>query len=145
MRLTRYEPWGLFNQLSREFDNPFYPPTGEDKESATASDWSPAVDIKEDNDKFVITADIPGVDPENIDVHMENGMLSISGERSSEAKEEREGYKRIERARGTFLRRFTLPDTADADRISAKSNHGVLEITIPKHEKSLTRKISISH
>lgn len=146
MRLTRYEqPWGLLNQLSRDLNNPFYPATGEENETASASDWAPDVDIKEDDNQFVITADVPGVDPKDIDVHMENGMLSISGERSSETKEEREGYKRIERARGSFLRRFTLPDTADADKISAKSNHGVLEIEIPKHEKSQTRKISISH
>ena len=145
MRLTRYEPWGLLNQLSRELSSPLYPATGEEKETASASDWAPDVDIKEDDNQFVITADVPGVDPKDIDVHMENGMLSISGERSSETKEERDGYKRIERARGTFLRRFTLPDTADADKISAKSNHGVLEITIPKHEKSQARKISISH
>lgn len=146
MRLTRYEPWGLLNQLSREFSNPYFPPkTGEEKESVSASDWVPDVDIKEEENQFVICADIPGVDPKDIDVHMEKGMLSISGERSSETREEREGYKRLERARGTFLRRFTLPDTADADKISAKSNHGVLEITIPKHEKSVARKISVAH
>ena len=102
MRPTRYEPWGLLNQLSREMSNPLYPPTREEKESASASDWVPDVDIKEEDNQFVICADIPGVDPKDIDVHMEKGMLSISGERSSETKEEREGYKRIERARGTF-------------------------------------------
>ena len=108
------------------------------------SDWTPAVDIKETESEFLIRADIPGVNPDDIDVHMENGMLTIKGERKSETKDEREGYKRIERHRGTFYRRFSLPDTANADKISAKSNHGVLEITIPKQEKAQARKIQVN-
>lgn len=144
MRLSRYEPWGLLNQSSNDPNQVFNPfLTRDEKESASASDWVPDVDIKEEDDRFVIHADIPGVDPKDIDVHMENGMLSINGERSSETKEEREGYKRIERARGTFLRRFTLPDTAEADKISAKCTNGVLEVVIPKHEKLQARKISV--
>lgn len=144
MRLSRYEPWSLLDQSSNgihQIFNPFL--TRDEKENASASDWVPDVDIKEEDDRFVIHADIPGVDPKDIEVHMENGMLSINGERSSETKDEREGYKRIERARGTFLRRFTLPDTADADKISAKSTNGVLEVVIPKHEKLQARKISV--
>ena len=143
MSLVRYEPWGMLDQLRREMDRMYGMREAQDETASPTSDWVPAVDVREDKDCFVITADIPGVDPEKIEVHTENGMLTIKGERESEKKEEREGYKRIERARGTFFRRFTLPDTADTDKISAKSKHGVLEITIPKHEKLQPRKISV--
>ncbi|HFQ13754.1 MAG TPA: Hsp20/alpha crystallin family protein [Gammaproteobacteria bacterium] len=144
MTLVRYEPWNLLNQFRRELDR-FYetPAEGDETSSIATSDWIPAVDIKETDKAFEIHADIPGVDPKDIDVHMENGILTIKGERNTENKEEREGYKRIERSRGTFYRRFSLPDSADADKISAKSNHGVLEITIPKQEKVQPRKISV--
>ena len=144
MTLVRYEPWNLLNQFRREMDR-FYDPTseGDETSSIATSDWIPAVDIKETDTAFEIHADIPGVDPKDINVHMEDGILTIKGERKSESKEEHEGYKRIERSRGSFYRRFSLPDTADADKISAKSNHGVLEITIPKQEKVQPRKISV--
>ncbi len=144
MTLVRYEPWNLLNQFRRDMDR-FYeaPGEGDETSSIATSDWIPAVDIRETDTAFEIHADIPGVDPKDIDVHMENGILTIKGERQSESKEEHEGYKRIERSRGSFYRRFSLPDTADADKITAKSNHGVLEITIPKQEKVQPRKISV--
>ena len=139
MSLVRYEPWGVLEQMRREMDRMM----GEDN-AATASDWVPAVDIKEEKDSFVISADLPGVDAKHIDVHAENGVLTIQGERESEKKEKREGYKRIERAYGSFFRRFTLPDTADTDKISAKCSNGVLTVTIPKQEKLQPRKISVA-
>lgn len=134
------DPWSLLEQLRREMDRSY---SQSADEGVTASDWVPAVDIREDDDSFVITADIPGVDPREIDVHTENGMLIIKGERNAEKKEQREGYKRVERAYGTFFRRFTLPDTADVEKIAARSQHGVLEVRIPKHEKLQPRKISV--
>ena len=140
MSLMRYEPWSLLDQLRREMESASR--SGEEGNVA-ASDWVPAVDVREEADRFVIVADIPGVEPQDIEVHAENGMLTIKGERESETKEERAGYKRVERARGSFFRRFTLPDTADTDKISAKSKHGVLEVEIPKHEKLQPRKISV--
>lgn len=144
MSLTRYEPRNTMEQLRREMGRMFegLPAIDEGSNIAT-SDWVPAVDIKENEKEFVIHADIPGVDPNDIDVHMEDGMLTIKGERESESKEEHEGYKRIERKRGSFYRRFSLPDTANADKISAKSKNGVLEITIPKQEKAQARKIEV--
>ena len=142
MTLTRYEPWNLLDQMRREMDRAFDSRTDEGSSVAT-SDWVPAVDIKEEKDSFVIVADIPGVDPKDIEVHMENGMLTIKGEKESEKKEEREGYKRVERSFGSFYRRFSLPDTADAEKITAKSNNGVLEVTIGKQEQVQPRKISV--
>ena len=142
MSLVRYDPWSLLDQLRREMDRA-YEGRGDDASISAAADWTPAVDIKEEKDCFVVHADLPGVDPKAIEVHAENGMLTIKGERESEKKEEKEGYKRIERVHGSFYRRFTLPDTADTDKITAKSNNGVLEIRIPKHEKLQPRKITV--
>lgn len=143
MALVRYEPWNVLNQLRREMDRVIEGSENAEGSNIATADWTPAVDIKETDSAFVITADIPGVDPKDIEVNMENGMLTIKGERQEEKEEEKEGYKRIERVRGTFYRRFSLPDTADADKISAKSKHGVLEITIPKQEKVQPRKIAV--
>lgn len=149
MSLVRYEPFALLDRLQKEFNrlgsfDPFAgEEAGDDNSNIAVSHWRPAVDIKEEADRFVILADLPGVNPEEIDVTMENGVLTLKGERKSEKTEEREGYKRVERARGTFYRRFSLPDTADADRIEAKSRDGVLEITIPKMDKVQPRRISV--
>ncbi len=147
MAMTRYEPWSAFQQLSDELNRMFDQRPNRHTDEAgnvVASDWVPAVDIREEDDAFVIHADIPGVEPADIDVHMEKGMLSICGERSKLTKEEQDGYKRTERARGTFLRRFSLPDSADAERIAAKCKNGVLEVVIPKHEKLQPRKITVA-
>lgn len=136
-----YQPWSLLNQLQKELERAH---EGSPNEGTIATaEWSPSVDIKEDADKFVLQADIPGVKPEDIDVNMENGVLTIKGEKKTEAKTEQEGYKRVERTYGTFYRRFSLPDTANADAISAKSKHGVLEIVIPKREAVKPKKISV--
>ena len=144
MTLVRYDPWNMMDQFRKEMDRLFEGRAGgDDSGSVVTSDWVPAVDIKETDTGFEIHADIPGVNPDDIEVHMENGVLSIKGERESETKDEREGYKRVERQHGVFYRRFSLPDTADADKISAKSKNGVLEITIPKQEEVKPRKISV--
>ncbi|WP_127475405.1 Hsp20/alpha crystallin family protein [Sulfurivermis fontis] len=141
MSLVRYDPWSLLDQLRREMDRAYE--GREESGISTASDWVPAVDIKEEPDCFLIRADVPGVDPKAIEVHAENGMLTIKGERESEKKEEKEGYKRVERVYGSFFRRFSLPDTADTDKITAKSNNGVLEVRVPKHERVQPRKITV--
>ena len=143
MSMVRYEPWSLFDQMRREMERALDTRTAEGSSVAT-SDWVPAVDIKETDDSFVIIADIPGVDPKDIEVHMENGVLTIKGEKETEKKDESEGYKRIERSYGSFYRRFSLPDSANAEKITANSNHGVLEVTIAKQEKVQPRKISVN-
>jgi HSP20 family protein len=142
MAIIRYEPWNLLHQLQQELER-----SRDDKsdEGAVATaEWAPAVDIKEEVDKFVIHADIPGVKPEDIEVSMEAGVLTVKGEKESEAKTEKEGYKRVERTYGSFYRRFSLPDTADGDAINAKCKHGVLEITIPKREAVKPKRISVA-
>jgi HSP20 family protein len=146
MSVVRYEPWGLLNQLHGEIDRLFdtrLQKYGDERNHLAASDWVPAVDIREEQERYVIHADVPGVKPEDIEIHMEDGVLTISGQRAGDSEEEREGYKRVERVRGSFFRRFSLPDTADADGISARSADGVLEIVIPKQAKVMPKRIKV--
>ncbi len=151
MSLIQYQPWnantwstlnnlrGQLNQLIG-MDSPGF---DEEQTDVATSAWRPSVDIREEDDRYVFLADIPGVDPKDIEVTAENGMLTIKGERQSESKEEREGYKRIERSSGSFYRRFSLPDGSDTENIKAESKNGVLELTVPKAEKVKPRKIDI--
>ena len=143
MNLTRHNPWSLFDQLQRELNMPMSKFDTEENGNIATANWAPAVDIKEDDGAFTLLADIPGVDPDEIEVTMDKGVLTIKGERQSEKKTEEENYKRVERQYGVFYRRFTLPDSADADGIEAQSEHGVLKITIPKQEVAQSRRISV--
>ena len=142
MAITRYEPWSLLSQLQKELLS-----SQDDKASegliATA-EWVPSVDIKEAADKFIIYADIPGVKPEDIDVSMDAGVLTVRGKKESEVKTEKEGYKRVERSAGSFYRRFSLPDSANDEAINAKCKLGVLEIVIPKKEAVKPKRINVS-
>ena len=142
MAIIRYKPWDLLDQLQQELELSRGDKSGEG--AVATAEWAPAVDIKEEVDKFVIHADIPGVKPEDIEVSMEAGVLTVKGEKESEAKTEKEGYKRVERTYGSFYRRFSLPDTADGDAINAKCKHGVLEIIIPKREAVKPKRISVA-
>jgi HSP20 family protein len=143
MSLVRYEPWSLINQLQHELSRAFDDGLGRSERDHTVADWVPTVDIREEEKRFVLSADLPGVDPKDIEVTMEDGILTLRGKRVLEQREEREGYRRVERVSGQFFRRFTLPDTADAESISAKSGQGVLEVTIPKQPKLQPRRIAI--
>lgn len=144
MALIRYEPLNLLNQLQREVNRLFDTSRFGDEETGhTLADWMPAVDIKEEASQFVIRADLPGVEIKDIDITLENGVLTLKGRRASEKKEETEQFRRVERVRGTFLRRFSLPDVADADKVSARCKDGVLEVTVPKREAAQPRRVAI--
>ena len=148
MAITRYNPWNLPARVPNEFRDlfeKFFNEEQQDQSNVVTSQWAPHVDIKEEPGRFLILADIPGVDPKDIEVHMEKGILTIKGERKSEAKEENEKFTRVERSRGVFYRRFALPDSADADGITANGKHGVLEIAIPKRPETTPRRIAINH
>lgn len=150
MTLIRYQPWGLVNQLHNELNRMFDGPAGTmqagsfDGGDAVATDWVPSVDVKEEADRWVVHADVPGVDPADIEVSMADGALTIRGSRKSESTDERDGWRRVERVSGSFYRRFTLPDTADAAGIKAASKHGVLELTIPKQPKVQPKRITVN-
>ena len=129
MTVLRYEPWSLVNRLQKDIDRLFGAP------STTAADsgaWLPPVDIIEEANQFVLHVDLPGVDPKAVEVTSEQGVLTIRGRREESRKESREGFRRVERISGEFQRRFSLPETADAQNIKAKVANGVLEVAIPK-------------
>ena len=148
MALVSYDPWGSLSKLHDDVNRVFQSRLGNleqaDGSSAATSHWTPAVDIEEQTDRFVITADVPGVAPEDIEITMENGVLTIQGERKAEKNVGQNGYRRVERISGSFYRRFSLPDTADGEAITARGQNGVVEITIPKGEKAKARRISIA-
>lgn len=114
-----------------------------DQSNVVTSQWAPRVDIKEEDNRFMILADIPGVDPAEIEVHMDKGILTIKGERTTASSEDSAQYSRVERSHGVFYRRFSLPDSADAESISANGRNGVLEISIPKKPESTPRRIEV--
>ena len=145
MSLVRRNPWSIFDQLNRELNNPAASYGSEDDANVATASWTPSVDITEDENCFKLLADIPGVKPEDIDVSMDNGVLTVKGERKTEEKTEKENFRRVERQHGVFYRRFTLPETANADKIEAHSENGVLKITIPKQEVAQARRISVKH
>lgn len=142
MALVRYEPINLFDQFNNEINRFF---SGMPRQAANQERaWVPAVDIREEEQRFVLSADIPGVDRANVDVTLENGVLTIKGERHAEKQETGEDFHRRERVHGTFLRQFSLPDTVNADSINATVKDGVLVIEIPKHAKPEPRKITVA-
>jgi HSP20 family protein len=146
MHITRYEPWSLFNLMQRDFDrltgNRVGPTTADDHGNSVA-DFIPAVDVVEETDRFVLRADLPGVDPQDIAISMENGTLSLAGERHTEKSENVDGLHRFERSSGRFFRRFSLPESADDENISAKSANGILEVVIPKKQLVQSRRITV--
>ncbi|MFW0072585.1 MAG: Hsp20/alpha crystallin family protein [Coxiella-like endosymbiont] len=107
------------------------------------SEWSPSIDIKDKGSHYLICADVPGVDPKEIEVSMENNVLTIKGEKETKAEEKDENYLRVERTKGSFMRWFSLPESVDPEHIKAKSKYGVLEITVPKATMSTSKKIEI--
>lgn len=145
MSLTRYSnpaPRHLQDEIKQVFEK-FFNADDADASSVVTSQWVPRVDIKEEAERFVIFADLPGVDPEGIEVQMDKGILSIKGERSTGASEDGARFSRVERAHGVFYRRFALPDSANPEGITAAGKHGVLEITIPKRPETTPRRIQV--
>lgn len=129
--------------FDRLFEGTLFQNGATDESSVVTSQWIPRVDIKEEPNRFVLYADIPGVDPKDIEVQMDKGMLTIKGERRGEAVVETENFSRIERRHGSFHRRFALPDSADPEGISAIGHNGVLQISIPKRPETTPRRIQV--
>jgi HSP20 family protein len=144
MAIVRYEPWTVVNRLHQSLDQFFNETLNSPEASSSPSvAWVPRVDIHEEKDRFVVLADVPGVEPKDIDITAEKGVLTVRGERRAEKRVTDNGYERIERVSGTFLRRFTLPEGANTESITAKQTNGVLEVTIPKAPTAQPRRISI--
>lgn len=151
MNIVRYRQSPGQNTLQNEFRQMFdrlfegnlFDQGSADESSVVTSQWVPHVDVKEEKDRFVLYADLPGIDPNDIEVSMDKGILTIKGERSSETSEQTDRFSRIERHYGSFYRRFALPDSADPEGIQAHGRNGVLEITIPKRPEAAPRRIPI--
>lgn len=149
MTLVRYEPWSVLNQLhgqiNRIFDRELNGGAGAGTAgSAATADWIPAADIEEYSDRFVLRLDVPGVDVAAIDITLDQGLLSVSGERTKGVPSKDVERSRSERPNGRFHRRFTLPDTADAANVRATGSNGIVEVTIPKQAKAQPRRIQVA-
>ena len=135
MRLTRFEPWPYAD---------FWRPETRRNPGANAGvAWIPAVDILEEKERFVLRADLPGVKADDIDINMDAGVLTITGKRQAIADDDVAEVRRSERKSGDFRRRFTLPDTADAENVAAKSRDGILEVSIAKLPEVQARRITV--
>ena len=139
MALIRWEPARELRDMNRLFNTFFEPSTG-----SVMRRWSPARDLVETEDNYVLRADLPGVSEGDVKIELDDNVLTISGERKSAHKEAKEGYYRVERAYGSFSRTLTLPEGVDADAISASFDRGVLEVRVPKPEQRKPRKVEIS-
>lgn len=115
-----------------------------DDELEGLAGWKPAVDVKENDKEYVITADIPGVEPNDVDVRLEGNTLTVSGERKTEERDDRNGYRRVERFEGSFYRALTLPDASDTEQVEASAKDGVITIRIPKSAGRQAKRIKIS-
>ena len=141
--LNRWEPYrgtqGLESQVSRMLNDFF----GRSQESNLTS-WAPAVDIFESEHELVVKADLPDVKPEELDIRVENNILTIRGERKFEKKVDEKNYLRVERAYGSFARSFSLANTVNSEAIKAEYKDGVLTLTIPKREEAKPKQIKVN-
>lgn len=146
MSIVRHQPHGLLGELQREMERLFSAsPLREDgAASLSGSDWSPAVDVREEADRYLVCVDLPGVPPDAVDIDLEQGVLTISGERPAIAPDEAAGYRRAERPRGRFVRRFSVPESVDVEQVAAHARDGVLQVSIPKLAKVMARRIPVS-
>ena len=147
MALIRWEPVAelnsIQNEMNRLFNTFFDQPGATGRGGGTSRRWIPAMDLVETNDHYVLRADLPGLSDEDVNIALEDNMLTISGERKAEH-EQQQGYYRLERASGSFSRSLTLPEGVDPDGVQAHFDRGVLEISIPKPEQKKPRQVQIS-
>lgn len=141
--LIHYEPAKMINDMRNLMENLWESTFDLDTNRVFTSQWLPAIDIKEEKDKFLIAADLPGVDPKNIEISVENNVLTLKGKREETHEETKGSYYRMERTQGQFYRQFTLPSAVDSAHIIAKSKQGVLELTIPKNKQKEVKKIEV--
>ena len=149
MAIVRFEPFrdlvAVQNRLNRIFDDAFGGnPRASEEDWALGGQWAPSVDIFEHEGNLVLKAELPGIEPKDVDVHVENNVLTLRGERKFESEVKREKYHRVERAYGTFSRSFTLPNVVDTEKIKAEFKDGVLQVTLPQREEAKPKQIQVS-
>lgn len=133
----------LENRLEKYFGRPAINGNGGAKEAMTVAQWAPAVDITEDDKEYVVKAELPELKKEEVKVTVENGELSISGERKFEKEEKNKKYHRVERSYGSFVRSFTLPEAVNGDKVNAEFKDGLLTVHLPKDEKAKPKSIDV--
>ncbi len=145
--LTRWSPWKELEEMEKRLSTIFghaqVATNGEKKEAITVTEWSPLVDITEDEKEYVVKAEIPEMKKEDIKINVHDDVLSISGERKYEKEEKGKKYHRVERAYGSFLRSFTLPEDAEGSKVNAEYKDGVLKVHLPKSEKAKPKAIEV--
>ena len=147
MTIVRWEPFRELSSLQTEMNRLFNAAFGEMPNGGTvgsARRWMPAMDLLETDDDFVLRADLPGMSESDVNIELEDNVLTLSGERKAEHEEKQEGFYRVERASGAFSRSLTLPKGVDPEAVSASFDRGVLEVRIPKPEQRKPRKITIA-
>jgi HSP20 family protein len=133
----------VYKDFGSLLDNFFSFSQNQDESFGDLGKWAPAVDIKEEKDLFLVIADIPGMEKEDINISLENNILTLQGTRSYEKNETQKGFSRTERVLGQFHRQFTLPQSVEGNNITAKYKNGVLEISIPKKQQAIQKRIDI--
>ena len=145
MNLVYYQPRSLMDRWQREVAQIFYGESDASQPAVTnTSTWTPSVDLQEEDTRFLLRADVPGVALKDIEVTAEDGTLTIRGERRAREDAKSDGFEHIERFTGAFLRRFTLPESAHAEGIKARCTDGVLEIEIPKQPRVEATRIAVT-
>jgi HSP20 family protein len=144
--IARWDPFREFSTLQDRMNRLFresYGPEGRD-ESLTTSQFAPPVDVYEDEHNVVLKVEVPGIDEKDIDVRVENNVLTVHGERKVEKEEKEENFRRVERQYGSFTRTFTVPTTVDAERIQADYDKGILKIVLPKKAEAKPKSIKVN-
>src|SRR5690349_74684 len=142
--IARWEPFRGVTTLQDQINRLFNDALERTGEQSNLSAWAPAVDIYETEQELVVKADLPDVDPKDLDIRVENNLLSIRGVRQYEKKVNEESYRRVERSCGSFARSFTLANTVNPDAIKAEYQNGVLTLTIPKREEAKPKQIKVN-
>ena len=145
--VTRWDPFKELNELENRLATVFgrapVRKNGEKDEAMTVAEWAPLVDITEDEKEYLIKAQLPEVKKDDMKVSVQDGILTIAGERKSEKEEKNKKFHRVEWAYGSFSRSFTLPEDADADKVAGDFKDGVLKVHVPKSEKAKPKKIEV--
>ena len=147
MAIVRWEPFRDMLAAQREFDRLFrgaFGPAALGEEEASTRTWAPPVDIFENGDNLVLKAELPGVNPDDVEIRVEDNTLYLKGERKFEKEVKEQNYHRVERSYGTFTRTFSLPNSVDSDKVGAEYKDGVLTLTMPKKEEAKPKTIKIN-
>jgi HSP20 family protein len=142
--IVTWDPYREFRSLTNRLNRVFGTTPTRREEEESLGTWMPPVDIAEDKDKIILTAELPGFKENDIEIQMEGNVLTLRGERKFEEEKQGRNYHRVERSYGQFVRSFTLPNNVDRDKIKANFHEGILEVELPKREDAKPRQIKVT-